>query len=230
MRLFACMRVQPFASVCVVCITCFIIVRILCTQQPIVHEGMDTPAFTSALGEAAKAHVERLAALGVKVAGTEQAERAAPEYILQVLDEIREKSGASIKVEIAVQHPRGSFNTDFLGGINALYENVTNVVCRISPSDAPASILDAVLINAHFDTAIGSPGAADDLSQVGVPLELKALFVFGVGVWVSGDSWQGPAASLSHDSTSPGPRPSSFCAHPPRLSEPRTPNPEPLHR
>ena len=126
------------------------------------------PAFTLAHGIAARQHVERLAAMGVKVAGNTQTEQAAPGYILAVLDEVRAAAHADVRVEVAVQRPSGSFNTDFLGGINAVYQNVTNVVCRISRRTEARGTADALIINSHFDSAIGSPGAADDLSQVGI--------------------------------------------------------------
>ena len=90
------------------------------------------PAFTLAHGDAARLHVERLAGIGVKIASNTQTEQAAPSYILTVLDEVRENAHADVRVEVAVQRPSGSFNTDFLGGINAVYHNITNILCRIS--------------------------------------------------------------------------------------------------
>ena len=99
---------------------------------PVVFPSADAPAFTMAHADAAKGHVERLAGMGVKVTGSAQAERDAPAYIIDVLLQIKARASAQIAVEIAVQRPSGSFNTDFLGGIAARYENVTNVICRIS--------------------------------------------------------------------------------------------------
>jgi hypothetical protein len=175
------------------------------------------PAFTLAHGDAARLHVERLAGIGVKIASNTQTEQAAPSYILTVLDEVRENAHADVRVEVAVQRPSGSFNTDFLGGINAVYHNITNILCRISSryilymhtrkhthththththkhthththrSEARGTE-HALVINAHFDSSIGSPGAADDLSQVGVALELARLLASG--------TWQMPCAVI----------------------------------
>jgi hypothetical protein len=108
-----------------------------------------------------------------------KAEHTAPEYIRQQLKLIRSKAHRDIKVEIAVMRPSGSFNTDFLGGINAVYDNVTNVICRISSKQYERGVNDSLLINAHFDTTMGSPGAGDDLSQVGIALEIGSLLATG---------------------------------------------------
>jgi len=147
---------------------------------PVAHPStatntLDTPAFTMDYAMRSKQHVQRLAAMGVKIVGSRQAEFTAPAYILSHLRKIKSASHDSIQVEISVQLPSGSFNTDFLGGINAVYDNVTNVLCRISSKHAADATKDAILIDTHFDTHMGSPGAADDLSQVAVALEVASL-------------------------------------------------------
>ena len=155
-----------------------------------VYEGAPTGAleppdlalptlFTAEAGFRAREHVGRLVAMGVKVVGSEQAETAAPAYILETLFRVRDEAHGDVAVEVGVQRPSGSFNTDFLGGISAAYENVTNIVCRISSRHAGGATSDALLINAHFDTAIGSPGASDDLSHVGVMLETARALAGG---------------------------------------------------
>lgn len=50
---------------------------------------------------------------------------------------------------------------------------------EISPEEANA--VPCLLLNAHFDTAIGSPGVSDDRSQVAVLLEVKKLFFLFLG-------------------------------------------------
>lgn len=54
------------------------------------------------------------------------------------------------------------------------YTNVTNIIVRLScPEHEPRTCQDnAVLINSHFDTTLGSPGATDDGSGVAVMLEI----------------------------------------------------------
>lgn len=60
-----------------------------------------------------------------------------------------------------------------------VYQNVTNVVVRLSwPESAPSSDF-AVLLNAHFDSIPGSPGAADD--GVGIACMIEALRILAHG-------------------------------------------------
>lgn len=39
-----------------------------------------------------------------------------------------------------------------------IYQNLTNIVLTITPKDCDAT--PAVLVNAHYDSAVGSPGQA----------------------------------------------------------------------
>ena len=51
----------------------------------------------------------------------------------------------------------GALNLVFMGTpISNAYRNLTNIILRVSPKRALAQ--PAVLINAHFDSAFGSPG------------------------------------------------------------------------
>ncbi|CAL0306366.1 unnamed protein product [Lupinus luteus] len=81
------------------------------------------------------------------------------------------------KVEIQENNVSGSFNMLFLGHNIALgYRNHTNIVMRISSVDSKDSD-PSVLINGHFDSPLGSPGAGDCGSCVGSMLEIARLIV-----------------------------------------------------
>lgn len=54
------------------------------------------------------------------------------------------------------------------------YYNITNVIVRLSDG-TEASKANAILVNAHLDSTLPSPGAADDL--VGVAIQLESLRV-----------------------------------------------------
>ena len=56
-----------------------------------------------------------------------------------------------------------------------VYRHLTNVVLFVGPKEA--SNRSAVLINAHYDSALGSPGAADCASCVGVGLEVVRTLI-----------------------------------------------------
>lgn len=58
-----------------------------------------------------------------------------------------------------------------------MYTNVTNIIVRLSCPESPANPSrecenNAVLLNAHFDTTLGSPGASDDGSGIAIMLEI----------------------------------------------------------
>ena len=56
------------------------------------------------------------------------------------------------------------------------YVDLTNVVVRVSDGTA-AGKEHAVLVNAHLDSTLPSPGAADDALSVGVMLECMRVLV-----------------------------------------------------
>lgn len=63
-----------------------------------------------------------------------------------------------------------------------MYTNVTNVIVRLSCPDADRKCEQStVLLNSHFDTTLGSPGAADD--AVGVAVMLEAIRVLSLEGW-----------------------------------------------
>ena len=51
-----------------------------------------------------------------------------------------------------------------------MYANMTNIIVRLSCG--PQCDENAVLLNAHYDTTLGSPGAVDDALPIGVMVEL----------------------------------------------------------
>jgi hypothetical protein len=51
-----------------------------------------------------------------------------------------------------------------------MYTNMTNIIVRLSCG--PECDKNSVLLNAHYDTTLGSPGAVDDALPVGVMMEI----------------------------------------------------------
>lgn len=56
------------------------------------------------------------------------------------------------------------------------YRNLSNIIVRISDGTA-AGKEHAVLVNAHLDSTLPSPGASDDALSVGVMLECMRVLV-----------------------------------------------------
>ncbi|OZJ05360.1 hypothetical protein BZG36_01535 [Bifiguratus adelaidae] len=119
--------------------------------------------------------------LGYRIVGTLE-EKQSADYILQQLStykRLAEKTEGGPKFDIWVQRKSGSHRFDIMDHmVLKLYTDITNVIVRLSCSDNhPSCSKDAVLLNSHFDTTLGSPGAADDAAGVAVMLEIIRVLV-----------------------------------------------------
>lgn len=104
-----------------------------------------------------------------------------------ILDEI-----AAIREQVVRQHPEGGMQIEVFHQVGdgthlfdfmdkkvwKKYFGISNVIVRLSDG-TQNSKANAVLVNAHSDSTLPSPGAADDL--VGVAVMLEALRVMGMG-------------------------------------------------
>lgn len=61
------------------------------------------------------------------------------------------------------------------------YVGLSNVVLRIAPARGPGARAPAVLVNSHFDSAMGSVGASDAATCIGVMLEVARVVVANRG-------------------------------------------------
>ncbi|KAI3966619.1 hypothetical protein MKW92_024597 [Papaver armeniacum] len=101
----------------------------------------------------------------------------AARYIKLELEKLAGRAGPDIRIEIEETVVAGSFKMLFLGhSISFAYRNHTNIVARIS-STKSRDTDTSVLINAHFDSPLGSPGASDCASCVASMLEVARLTV-----------------------------------------------------
>lgn len=55
---------------------------------------------------------------------------------------------------------------------------LSNIIVRLSSRQHPRSKEDAILVNAHLDSTLPSPGAADDLAGVSVMVGEHFCFDF----------------------------------------------------
>ena len=117
----------------------------------------------------ARSHMEALVALGIRHVGSEANEIHARDLIVQRVEEIIASASEDVKIEISVQHPTGGYYLDFFGGMTHIYQNITNVVVRLSRRGTRP--LHAFMVNAHYDSALGSYAASDDAISCGIMLE-----------------------------------------------------------
>ncbi|XP_057949566.1 uncharacterized protein LOC131144739 isoform X2 [Malania oleifera] len=93
------------------------------------------------------------------------------------LELLKERAGPSIRIEVEKSLVNGSFNMMFLGhSISLGYRDHINVMMRIS-SIYSQDNEPSVLLNGHFDSPLGSPGAGDCGSCVASMLEMARLIV-----------------------------------------------------
>ena len=118
----------------------------------------------------ARAHMEDLVALGVRHVGNDANEIHAKNLLISKVKQIQDSASSNIEIEISVQHPSGSFHLNFLGGLNHIYQNVTNIVVKLSRKGTNPR--HAFLINAHYDSALGTVAASDDAVSCGTMLEV----------------------------------------------------------
>jgi len=117
----------------------------------------------------ARSHMEDITSLGIRHVGGKANEVHAKVLLVSKLDEIKKKANRNVSIEISVQTVSGTFFVDFLTGITHIYQNISNVVARISRNGSGAE--NAFMVNAHYDSALGTVAASDDAISCGIMLE-----------------------------------------------------------
>ncbi|KAI9497389.1 hypothetical protein BDB00DRAFT_804285 [Zychaea mexicana] len=128
------------------------------------HNAMETIAYLSDT-------------LGYRIVGTVE-EAQTFDYLESAVRAFKSEaqgiSGAP-KFDIWVQQATGTHRFDIMDNmVFKAYTNVTNIIVRLScpETESRACEDNAILLNSHFDTTLGSPGATDDGSGVAVMLEI----------------------------------------------------------
>lgn len=122
----------------------------------------------------ARRHLEDITSLGARHVGSTANEVHAKDLLVRKVEAIRSLAGEEVEIEISVQTVSGHYHLDFLGGLTHLYENVSNVVVRFRRRGSNPS--SAFLINAHYDSAVGTVAASDDAVSCATMLEVLRSF------------------------------------------------------
>ena len=117
----------------------------------------------------ARSHMEDLTSLGIRHVGGKANEVHAKNLIVTKLEEIKQRASPNVELDISVQTTSGTFYVNFLSGITHIYQNVTNIVARISRKGSSKE--NAFMVNAHYDSALGTVAASDDAISCGTMLE-----------------------------------------------------------
>ncbi|CAG9802997.1 unnamed protein product [Chironomus riparius] len=155
----------------------FFIIGILCllfilgTTKRIMYNAPDlTDKNLPFVGIEAWKDLKALNDMGPKVTGTKENEVLAVNYIKKRIDNIIKRSDPAQSIQFDHQIVSGSFHLNFDPGMAAVYQDIQNLVVRVE-GDSP----NALLINCHFDSVFGSPGANDDIANCAIMLEILSI-------------------------------------------------------
>ena len=105
--------------------------------------------------ETARRHLQEITAIGSRPVGSPENEIKTVAYLLKELEEIQGKTSDANRVEIDTQLVSGSFSIKFLGGFSSYYDNVKNILVKLSPKNGAG---DSLLVNCHYDSVINGTG------------------------------------------------------------------------
>ena len=124
----------------------------------------------SFIGERAELTLIGLSRIGPKVVGSVANEVTAVEFLKNEISKIQQQASDYFEFEIDVQIASGSY---IHWSMVNMYQSIQNVVVKLKAKDSTSDRY--VLMNSHFDSVPGSPGAGDDGSMVSVMLEVMRV-------------------------------------------------------
>lgn len=129
------------------------------------------------VGSRARELLKDLVAFGQRSVGSDENEVEAVNFVTAELERIKARALPVHKLEFDVQQPNGSFFLEFIDGFTSSYRGVKNVVARMAPASelTPADQKHSLLVNCHYDSAPGSPGASDDAINCAIMLEIMRV-------------------------------------------------------
>lgn len=122
------------------------------------------------IAERAEQTLIRLASIGPKVVGSVANEVTTVNFLLDEVAKIRAQASDYFEFEIDVQEATGSYVHWSM--IN-MYQSIQNVIVKLSAKGSTTD--NYLLMNSHYDSVPGSPGAGDDGSMVVVMLEVMRV-------------------------------------------------------
>ncbi|ESN99808.1 hypothetical protein HELRODRAFT_176575 [Helobdella robusta] len=161
---------------------CFIYVRNYTFPEPISAKLGSADVFSE---ERARDYLNGFVDLGSRIVGSRENEVLAVQFLMREIEKIKRRNERIVwnkkKIEAEIQTASGSFDLDFLGGFTNVYQNIQNVIVRLSSSsdgggNKTSELNPALLVNCHYDTFINTPGTSDDAVSCAIMLEvLRAL-------------------------------------------------------
>ncbi|XP_055387210.1 endoplasmic reticulum metallopeptidase 1-like isoform X2 [Condylostylus longicornis] len=124
------------------------------------------------IAERAERRLQDLVRIGPRVVGSANNEQATVKLLLDAIEKIKISASNKFKIEVNKQLGNGSF---YIFGFVNIYRNIQNIIVKLTPVNSTST--SALLINSHFDSRPGSPGAGDDGTMVVVMLEILRVLI-----------------------------------------------------
>ncbi|XP_055921170.1 endoplasmic reticulum metallopeptidase 1-like isoform X1 [Eupeodes corollae] len=119
------------------------------------------------IAERAEVNLRRLVDIGPRVVGSKANEQITVNFFLDTIRKIKQDAHQDVDIEVDVQVASGSYiHWEMVN----MYQGVQNVVVKVGQKDSNST--SYLLINSHFDSVPGGPGAGDDGTMVAVMLEV----------------------------------------------------------
>lgn len=139
--------------------------------------------------EQARRHLVNITAFGSRPTGSYANEVQVVKYLMRELNAIKDNAKPRHMVEIDSHRVSGTFTYDHvqLGGFASYYDNVNNIVVRISESKRDRSRQnETLLVNCHYDSVLDSPGkqnqsGSDRMHSTGIgPIPARTIALFEI--------------------------------------------------
>ncbi|KAH8275870.1 hypothetical protein KR026_003391, partial [Drosophila bipectinata] len=131
-----------------------------------ISEELDNPG--KFVAERAQAQMLEITRMGPRLVGDIPNEVTVVKYLLDEIEQIRLLMREDLyDMEVEVQKVSGSY---VIKGFTNHYQAVQNVLVKLTTKSSNST--NYLLVNSHYDTKPGAPGAGDDASMVVVMLEV----------------------------------------------------------
>ncbi|KAL3316355.1 Endoplasmic reticulum metallopeptidase 1 [Cichlidogyrus casuarinus] len=94
-------------------------------------------------------------------------------------EQIQKRIVKNAKLEVVYKKTFSDYGNFNLGPLIKVYRNLVNLVVRIKAESRASRNNSAILLNCHYDSAIGSPAASDVFVSCATMLELGRMFATG---------------------------------------------------
>ncbi len=106
--------------------------------------------------ERARKYLRDITNIAPRTVGSIENEKLVVNYLLREFEQIKKRASDVHDFQVDLFTVSGTFTLGFIGGFNSVYENVNNILVKVSPKGRPTD--NSLLVNCHYDSVAESPG------------------------------------------------------------------------